>query len=248
MQKNELTDDLLSLGVRPEGVLMVHSSLKALGPVEGGAETVIVGLLEALGGSGTLLMPALTYERVTAEQPLFDVKRTPGNVGLIPETFRLRAGTKRSLHPTHSVCATGPQATELLEAHLQDDTPCGAHSPFHRLPEFGGQILMLGCGLEPNTSMHAIEELVVPPYLYGPPGEYQLVLQDGTIMRKTYIPHNFHGWVQRYDRVGEILSSPGLRRGRVLQAEAFIIEAAALWEKALEALKRDPCYFVDRVA
>ena len=247
MVANELAHDLLKLGVRPGGVLMMHSSLKALGPVEGGAGTVIEGLLEALDEAGTLLMPALTYERVTAEQPVFDVMRTPGNVGLIPETFRLREGTKRSVHPTHSVCASGPRAAELLETHLLDNTPCGPHSPFHLLPKYNGQILMLGCGLEPNTSMHAIEELVVPPYLYDPPREYQLVLQDGTIMRKTYIPHSFHGWVQRYDRVGEMLAPPGLRGGRVLRAEAYLIEAADLWEVALRAVKKDPCCFVDRV-
>jgi aminoglycoside 3-N-acetyltransferase len=242
----ELVDDLRQLGLRQGGVVMVHSSLKALGRVEGGAEAVIQGLLAALGDSGTLLMPALTYERVTADQPTFDVRRTPGNVGLIPETFRLRQGTQRSLHPTHSVCALGPRTGRLLEGHLEDETPCGPHSPFHLLPEFGGQILMLGCGLEPNTSMHAIEELAAPPYLYDPPREYQLILEDGRELRKTYIPHNFHGWLQRYDRVGEVLAAPALRKGRVLQAEAWLIEAGALWEAALAVLKQHPCWFVDR--
>lgn len=247
MDGTELKNDLLQLGVRPGEVLMVHSSLKALGPVEGGAETVIQALLATLGETGTLLMPALTYERVTADQPIFDVQRTPGNVGLIPETFRLRAGTRRSVHPTHSVCAAGPLTQALLGAHLEDDTPCGPHSPFHLLPKMKGQILMLGCGLELNTSMHAIEELVVPPYLFDPPRQYQLILQDGSTVSKTYIPHNFHGWIQRYDRVGEILSSPALRQGRVLQAEAFLIEAEALWEAAPVALRKDACFFVDKV-
>ncbi len=96
--------------------------------------------------------------------------------------------------------------------------------------------------------MHAIEELVVPPYLFDPPVEYRLVLQDGKTIRKTYTPHNFHGWAQRYDRVGEILGSPGLRQGRVLQAEAWLIEAEVLWDAALAALKRDPCCFVERLA
>src|SRR5512146_608863 len=115
MSTAELTPDLLKLGIRAAGVLMVHSSLKSLGRVVGGPEAVIRGLMEALGKAGTLLMPALTYERVTADQPVFDVRRTPGNVGLIPETFRRRAGTRRSVHPTHSVCGVGPLAETLLE-------------------------------------------------------------------------------------------------------------------------------------
>jgi aminoglycoside 3-N-acetyltransferase len=236
--------DLLALGVRPGGVLMVHSSLRALGNVPGGAETVIEGLLATLGEDGTLLMPALTYERVTRQNPRFDVRHTPANVGIIPETFRTRESTRRSVHPTHSVCAVGPLAAALLDPHLDDDTPCGPHSPFHTLPHHNGQILMLGCGLEPNTSMHAIEELVVPPYLYAPPIEYALTMADGTMLNKTYTPHNFHGWLQRYERVEHLLSEPALRRGPVLAAEAYLIEAAALWDAALPALRRDPLYFV----
>jgi aminoglycoside 3-N-acetyltransferase len=224
----------------------VHASLRALGHVPGGAEAVIQALLAALGDGGTLLMPALTYERVTRESPVFNVNLTPANVGIIPETFRRRPGTGRSVHPTHSVCAVGPLTASLLDPHLEDSTPCGPHSPFRALPEHDGQILMLGCGLEPNTSMHAIEEQVVPPYLYGPPIEYQLTLADGTVIRKTYTPHGFRGWSQRYERVAHLLAAPALRRGRVLAAEAHLIEAAALWEAALAALRRDPLCFVER--
>ena len=245
---HQLTTDLLALGVRPGGVLLAHSSLRSLGHVPGGAETVIQGLLAALGSEGTLLLPALSYEHVLPEKPIFDVRVTPSNVGIIPETFRLRPGVRRSVHPTHSVCAVGRLAEALLTPHLLDTTPCGPHSPFHVLPSYGGQILMLGCGLEPNTSMHAIEELVVPPYLYDPPLEYQLTLADGTTIRKTYLPHNFRGWIQRYDRVEHFLTAPALRQGRVLAAEAFLIEASALWEAALPVLRQNPLYLIDRSA
>ena len=153
--ETQLRDDLLGLGLRPGGVVMVHSSLRALGQVSGGAETVIDGLLAALGPDGTLLMPALTYKHVTPDKPHFDALRTPSNVGIIPETFRRRRGTRRSVHPTHSVCGVGPLAALILDPHNADTTPCGPHSPFHSLPKYNGQILMLGCGLEPNTSMHA---------------------------------------------------------------------------------------------
>jgi len=243
--KAQIQTDLLALGVRPGGALMVHSSLRSLGFVPGGAETVIQGLLAALGAEGTLLMPALTYETVLPQNPIFDVGGSPSNVGAIPETFRLGPGTRRSVHPTHSACAVGRLASRLLAPHIEDSTPCGPRSPFHALPDYHGQILMLGCGLEPNTSLHAIEERIVPPYLYDPPIEYQLTLQDGTTLAKTYTPHNFRGWQQRYDRVDQILAGAGLRRGRVLAAEAFLLEASALWEIALAALRRDPLYFVD---
>lgn len=242
----QIAADLRQLGVREGGVLLAHSSLSALGHVPFGAETVIQGLLEALGPQGTLLMPALSYEHVTEKAPFFDVRRTPSNVGVIPETFRTRPGTCRSVHPTHSVCGVGPRAGELLEDHELDTTPCGPHSPFRKLREVEGQILMLGCGLRPNTSMHGIEELVEPPYLFDGPLTYALITADGRSTERTYTTHGFDGWVQRYDRVAQILAPPDLRTGAVLMARCHLIEAAALWEAVLEALRKDPLTFVDR--
>jgi len=240
-----IADDLLALGVRRGGVLLVHTSLSAMGHVAGGAETAIQGLLQALGPEGTLLMPALSYEIVTPENPVFDVRRTPSNVGAVPEFFRTRPGTRRSVHPTHSVCGVGPLAEALLGEHILDDTPCGPHSPFRRLRDVGGQILMLGCGIEPNTSIHGIEELVEPPYLFGPSLRYCLALADGRVQHKIYRPHNFLGWVQRYDRVGTLLDQDGLKHGAVLAARTYLLKAPALWDAVLAALGQDPLYLVD---
>jgi aminoglycoside 3-N-acetyltransferase len=245
------TDDdfvrgLLALGVRPGGVLLVHSSLKALGPQAGGPAAVIEGLRRALGPDGTLLMPALSYATVTSAQPVFDVLRTPSCVGIIPETFRRTPGVRRSLHPTHSACASGPRTGSLLDSHASDRTPCGPASPFRRLRQLDGQILMLGCGLAPNTSMHAIEELVVPPYLFGEPLVYTLVLEDGTREERRYTPHGFAGWEQRYDRIEGMLGAPGLRVGTVLGARCHLLEAASFWERALEAFRGDPLAFIER--
>ncbi len=238
--------DLQRLGVRPGGVLLVHSSLSSLGYVLGGPETVIRGLLQALGPEGTLLIPALSYEHVTSKAPFFDVRRTPSNVGAIPEAFRKRAGTGRSIHPTHSVCSVGPRTGELLGDHDLDSTPCGEHSPFRKLRDVGGQILMLGCGLRPNTSMHGIEELSAPPYLFGPQLTYVLTYADGHSIEKEYTTHGFDGWAQRYDRVAEVLETPALKHGPVLKAQAHLIYAPALWEAVHAALKRDPLRFVER--
>lgn len=237
--------ELLALGVRPGGVLMVHSSLRALG-ADADPETVVQGLLQALGPSGTLLMPALSYKHVNADSPHFDVVETPSNVGAIPEYFRQRPGTTRSLHPTHSVCGLGSHAAELLSRHYLDRTPCGVNSPFHLLPEVGGQILMLGCGLRPNTSMHAVEEMVTPPYLFGEPLTYRLRDAAGREHEALYRQHGFSGWVQRYDRIEALLNAPELSRGAVLAADTHLLESLRLWTTALLMMRRDPLYFVER--
>jgi aminoglycoside 3-N-acetyltransferase len=245
MMLSTLSSQFHDLGVRPGGVLLVHSSLRSLGPVEGGAETVIAALLEALGPEGTLLMPALSYATVGRRNPLFDVLATPCCVGALPEAFRTRAGTRRSIHPTHSVCGVGRLAEMLLSGQELDSTPCGPHSAFARLPEAGGQILFLGCGLRPNTSMHAVEERVVPPYLFREAVEYIVRHADGSQGNMRVTGHNFIGYSQRYDRIEPLLDEPSLRRGKVLTADCFLVEAAPMWEAALEVMRNNPLYFVE---
>jgi aminoglycoside 3-N-acetyltransferase len=241
-----IAHDLRSVGLEPGGVVLVHSSLKSLGHVPGGPETVVRGLLEALGPAGTLLMPALSYATVGTENPVFDVMKTPSCVGAIPEHFRTRAGTLRSVSPTHSVCGVGPQAARLLERHHLDETPGGANSPFRALRDAGGWILMLGCGLAPSTSMHAVEELVKPPYLFGDTVTYRVLLVDGTETRIRCRRHAFRGFVQRYDRIAALLPPGALKVGTVLSATVHLLDCAPMWEAAERALRADPFHFVER--
>jgi aminoglycoside 3-N-acetyltransferase len=95
--------------------------------------------------------------------------------------------------------------------------------------------------------MHGIEELVEPPYLFGPKMPYQLVFPDGYRVHKVYRTHGFMGWAQRYDRVAHVLDEEDLRQGTVLDAEVYVIKTEALWRKAMEALRHDPLYFVEKV-
>jgi aminoglycoside 3-N-acetyltransferase len=242
----QITSDLHQHGVRPGDILLVHASLRSLGHVPGGAETVIRALLQAVGEDGSLLMPALSYEQQPAH--IHSTRHTPSNVGAIPESFRRRAGTLRSVHPTHSVCGVGPVVEALFRDHPLDRTPCGPHSPFHRFPDLGGKILMLGCGLRPNTSMHALEEYVVPPYLFGPERLYTITGWDGRTYTQAYITHNFAGWEQRYDRVADLPDPGFLRRGQVLEAESYLLEAAGLKTAVLAKMSADPMFFVDKVS
>jgi aminoglycoside 3-N-acetyltransferase len=245
---DNIAKDLTALGVRRGDVLLVHSSLKSLGDPNCTPQDVIEGLRLALGEEGTLLLPALSYATVTRQQPLFDVLRTPSCVGAIPEFFRLMPGVARSVHPTHSVCAAGPRSAEMLAGQQVDTTPCGEHSAFRRLPEAGGKILMLGCGLRPSTSMHAVEELLDPPPFLGEAVDYTVTLADGEkivmrVRRHSFVNQNLR---QRYDRLGPLLDREAMHVGKVLAAESHLIDARALWRVALAEMEKDKFFFTDR--
>ena len=53
-----IADGLRQIGIQKGDVLLVHSSLKSLGRVAGGADTVINALIDTIGPEGTLVMPA----------------------------------------------------------------------------------------------------------------------------------------------------------------------------------------------
>ena len=190
------------------------------------------------------MLPALSYLSVPKENPFFDYHETPADVGAIAECFRRTPGVARSLHPTHSCCSIGARAEHLLAGHDLDSTPCGSHSPFAKLPMQPSKLLMLGCGLAPNTSMHAIEETVEPDYLFGPTVNYTLTSARGERLRKPYRTHGFSGWNQRYERVGRIMPQSKIQEGMALNAHSFILDLPTLWEVASAVLQHDPHAFV----
>ncbi len=235
--------DLRRIGIDAGSVIMVHSSLKSFGPYRVDPELVVRAVLAAVSSAGTLLMPALSLGQRCGEP--HRTRDTPSDIGAIPEYFRRRAGTVRSVHPTHSVCGAGPLTTELLGRHEEDSTPCGPSSPFRKILDLDARIVMLGCGLRPNTTMHAIEELVEPPYLFGGRCTYRIIPSDGEPYAKQYRRHGFDGWAQRYDRVASLGSTTLITSGNVLDAEAHVINTRELKALAVDALRRDPWFFVE---
>src|SRR5690242_7932293 len=107
--QKQITNAVRALGVAPVDCLLVHSSLKCFGHVEGGAQTVVKALLEC---ASTVIMPTFNYDQFA-----FDPTSTPSLTGAITEAFRQTPGAIRSLHPTHSVAAIGPLAKELCKDH-----------------------------------------------------------------------------------------------------------------------------------
>lgn len=242
----KISSDARKLGIKEGDVLLVHSSLKSLGDRNITPKDVIDGLRNCLGESGTLVFPTLSYMYCGPDNRTFDYRNTPSNVGAIPEYFRTNVeGAVRSLCPTHSCAAVGANADYITKDHYKDTTPCGKNSPFRRVMELGGKILFLGCGNNCNTSMHAIEELVEPDYLYGDSYEYDLIDKDGTVLKMNCRSHGFEGVEQCYYRAVPLLDENEYRCGNILAAECHLLDAKALWAKAEKKYREDNHYFID---
>ncbi len=152
----QLVAGFRAVGLAAGDRVIVHSSCRSLGPVEGGAETVLDALIEAIGPAGNLMLPTFNYTRPLPE-PYYDPAETPSRTGILPELGRRRPGAIRSLHPTHSVAVIGPDAAALTRDHHR--VPAfGLGSPIDRLAQRDGKVLLLGVGHTGNSMIHVAEE------------------------------------------------------------------------------------------
>lgn len=151
--------------------VIVHAALSHFGHVEGGPVAVCAALIDAVGDSGTVLMPAFTaaetWARPTTEQPrsrpvAFHADLSVSKqVGAIAEAFRRLPGVLRSNHPTHSFAAWGRHARDVLSTQ-RDNNPFG---PLKKINIMQGHALLLGTSLQSAAVIHIAEERFGVPYL-----------------------------------------------------------------------------------
>ena len=246
---SSIKEDLKNLGLKDGDAVLIHSSFKSMGYVEGGIETFVNALLSVIGDSGTLISPTLTFRDVSEENPVFDYVNTPSCVGAISEYIRHIDGAKRSIHPTHSCAAVGAKRDFYVCGHENDTTPIGKNSPMYKLCEDGGKVLMLGCGISCNTSMHGVEEYLPTSYvLPETPSPYTIILQDKTYEIDFYRHHiRQHGFTTRFERLYDIIDHKYMPKGLVHGAESYLIDSPEMWRVGIEALKKDELFFVDRL-
>lgn len=77
--RQSLTHELRDLGVKQGDVLLVHSSLSALGWVNGGAEAVVLAFLDAIGDNGTLAVP--TFSSANSDLAEWENRPCPSSGG-----------------------------------------------------------------------------------------------------------------------------------------------------------------------
>jgi aminoglycoside 3-N-acetyltransferase len=185
--RQSLGDDLRRLGLSAGDTVLVHSSLRSLGVVCGGAVAAVQALMDAIGPAGTLVVPAHTaahnrdpaswtdplFEHLMSDErscqivrdhlPGFDPAITPSQgVGAIAEAVRTWPGARRSGHPQTSFAAVGPLAGRIVADHHLD-SPVGEQSPLARLEELDAVVLLLGVGMDRNTSFHLAEYRLADP-------------------------------------------------------------------------------------
>jgi aminoglycoside 3-N-acetyltransferase len=244
----DMARDLRSAGIKAGDNLAVHSSLRSLGYVEGGAEAVIRTLQEVLSPDGTLMMPTFTFSLAIWNMPPFERDRSPSRVGKITEVFRTARGTLRSEHPTHSAAASGPLAEEIVSGHLEC-TPLGRGCPFDKLRLRGGRILMLGTRQDTNSSLHLCEVLADLPYIhvaFTPGRDYEIAqLRERWGKVREIQIREMPGCSRGFPRCEDYLRERRvLRDVRICGASSQLLDMQELAEVMVEKLKQEPTYLL----
>jgi len=198
----DIVEGLRRLGLRAGDGVMVHSSLRSFGHVEGGARAVIDALMETVAAEGTLMMPSFNHGGAfgPGRPGYYDPRETPTSNGAIPDLFWRLPGVYRSLNPTHAFAAWGRNAKEYTEFHHRTLT-MGPKSPLGLLHADGGCVLLLGATYDSN-SFHHVVEMTLNARCVGLRTEACPVrLADGrTVMGRTW------GWRERgcpYTKAGK---------------------------------------------
>lgn len=236
-----LADAFHAAGVGTGNLVLVHSALRRLGPVEGGAETVIDAMLDVVGSDGTVAMPTHTWKVVGRDQPVFHQTLTPSNVGVLTNVFRMRPDAIRSLHPTHSIAAIGPRASALTDGHEHDETPCAADGPYHRLCDWGGKILIIGADLSCCTLFHGCEQWVDMPGAVSLQSErLYCIAADGRVITVDMRNHCTNTWDQYHRLEPHLIAAGAMRLSMAGDCPLRLLDARLASEWLMERLRSDP--------
>lgn len=263
LTRAQLVESLVALGVRSPSIVMLHCSLSSMGYVVGGADTVVSGLLDAVGADGSVMALAGwdhdSYDLEDWPEPLraayltdppgFDpnVSEAARYVGRLPERIRTWPGAASSNHPEARVVAVGRRAEWITEDQPLDHA-YGAGSPLARLVEADGQVLVLGAPLNTITLLHHAEELArVPdkkivryraPVVVGQDIEW-LEIEDIDTSNGALPYHQVVGDRDSFDVIGEGAVAAGIGTvGKVGDARSVLFPARHLIAYAVEWMEK----------
>jgi aminoglycoside 3-N-acetyltransferase len=236
-----LTSAFRDLGVQTGDTLLVHSSYKSLGEVDGGPQTVIDALLAALGTDGTLIMPSFNFD-FNKGKP-WDVRSTPSQMGILTEFVRKDPRAKRVFHPFYSFAIIGKHA-EMLGS-LRYKSSYERNSVFGKLRDLDGKIMVIG--LSYNNSMtffHHIEQMEGVDYRFLKQFTGEVTDWDGTTKVDTFemfVRDIDRGVKTMVDPMGELMEKAGVIKSKKIgEADVKLMKANEVYAFTAREMKRDP--------
>lgn len=228
LTKEILMDQLGRMGILPTDTVLIHTSLKAVGAVENGADGFLDAFCAYLS-DGLFLVPTHTWDSVYPAHPCYDVRSSVPCIGVVPQIAAFRRDGIRSLHPTHSIWACGRDAEAFVQGEENAGSPAPVGFCWDKLADRNAKILLIGVGHNRNTFIHSVDERANLTDRLGEPFDVTIVDRDGSRLHRTTRPHCCSaGDVSRfYVNFEKPLIELGAQTSGVLgNAEVKIVDAA----------------------
>ncbi len=237
----DLTREFAAGGLQPGDALLVHSSYKSFGGVDGGPQTVIDALLDVLTPEGTLIMPNFNFDFCKGEP--WDVRETPSHMGIITELVRKDPRAKRVFHPIYSFAIIGKHAGYFTAERYQSSY--GENSVFGKLRELNGKIMVIGLSYTNSmTFFHHVEEMEGVDYRYMKAFTGPVTDWDGTTSEQTFtmlVRDIDRGVVTEVDPMGALMEEHGVIKVRQIgEAKVAFMDANEVYAFTAREMRRDP--------
>lgn len=237
----KLVEGFHGLGVAEGDTLLVHSSYKSLGEVEGGPETVVRALEAALGAEGTLIMPTFNFDFNKGEA--WDVRTTPSKMGVLTELVRADPRAKRVFHPFYSFAILGKHA-EMLGS-LRYKSSYERNSVFGKLRDLDGKIMVIGLSYTNSmTFFHHIEQMEGMDYRFLKQFTGEVTDWDGRTYTDTFemlVRDIDKGVITEVDPMGELMEKAGvIKSAKIGEADVKLMKANEVYKFTAREMKRDP--------
>jgi len=242
--KEDLLRDLKCLGVSKGDLLNVKCSLRSIGKVDGGAETLVDALVEVVGKEGTIVTDSFISvfnPKLSKKKPLSE-NESPSYAGALANAMLKHPNVYRSKHPVQKFAAIGTMAKELTENH---DERSYAYNILKVMTDRDGKNLKIGTdekvvgvgtthvavgimGFKQNRPVmgrHFIDSQGRKKFF---PIDWAGLCADGLI---NFIPH--------YEKNGNIIS-----KGKVGNSVAKITSMKGTLKTELDILEKEPDFFM----
>ena len=193
--KEDIKNQLRDMCVPRDSVVLVHSSLRKVGEVEGRADGLIDALKEHICADGGLLcIPTHTWANLGKEGVMTLDMNGGTCIGTLPNIAAARCDAVRSDHPTHSMAVFGEGAEEFVAGEEKCTTPTPPDSCYGKIYDRDGYILLVGVGHNRNTYLHCVEEMLdVPNRLDEKPREVTIKYKPGDLSYRYSRGHHAEG-------------------------------------------------------
>jgi aminoglycoside 3-N-acetyltransferase len=245
----KLVDDFQKLGVEQGDTLLVHSSYKSLGAVDGGPQIVVNALEAALGPEGTLIMPTFNFD--FNKGVAWDVRTTPSKMGILTELVRKDPRARRVFHPFYSFAILGKHA-EMLGS-LRYKSAYERDSLFGKLRDLDGKIMLIGLSYNDSmTFFHHIEQMEGVNYRFLKQFTGEVTDESGNTYTDTFemlVRDIDKGVKTMVDPMGELMEKADVIKVRKIgEANVKLMQANEVYEFTAREMKRDPylLYYIQK--